>query len=1576
MPKASTAGDLLVVAVRDRSAGSQLATVASVTDSASEKWVRATSVAQQATNDAEIWYAVNAASVTKVTVTLTSSAALAFTILDIAGATAAVPLDLTAVSSGTSKAPSIGPTATTHHPDELVVADIGWNSSTAPSAQTAGYTTTLPEQSSVPNEAAGEQAAWRLLNATAPSTYAATLKSSVAWTGIIATFDVVGPSPTPVPTPTPTAAVGSVTGTVTDSLTKAPIAGAAVSYSGGTTTSGTTGTYSLIGIAPGTYTVTAAAVGHVTGTASVKVTAGTTATKNFVIVATTGVITGTVVDTQTPAHPVIGASVSCDGVTAITVAGGAYTLNGLSPGTYAVIATASGYTAHTDASVTVTAGKSTSATFALHATSGITGLVLDSQYPARPVAGVTVTYSGTNGAGTATSSLQGTYTLAGVPAGRYNVTASASGFAPTTVPVTVTTGVTTTGLTLTVAATSGITGNVFDSEQPPEPVTAATVAYSGPNGSGNTNVINVTTGAYTLSGVPAGTYTVTATASGYSTVHRVVTVSAGAMHSGQDFVLIAGGVISGTVFDSQNPPEPVVGASVTYTGTPGGQGTAISGPGGAYSVAGVPPGTYTVAASASNFATGTDYPVTVGQDGTASASFNLVAGSGISGTVSDSESPSHPIADATIMYTSTNGSGTAFSGVDGTYTFVGVPAGQYSVTASAPDFFSFTDTMTVSAGATASASFNLVGNSVISGVVTDSVTGASIPGAQVTYSGSIDSGSVATISDGSYAITGIQADSYTIIVSAVGYATQINSTVSVGPGSTAPLSFLLVPTAGTITGTVMDTETPAEPIANASVSYTSSAGTVSTSTGADGTYSFTGVDVGTYAVTASAPGFPAQSNPSVIVAADSTVTASFTLTASSGISGTVIDTEKPAQGVSGATVSYAGTGTTTGSGTTATGMNGVYALTGVPAGTYTVSVMDTGFNAPTRRSVTVSVSATTPNVNFTLTANSEILGTVTDSQTPPQPLNGVTVAYAGTGGTTGAGTTKTAAAGTFTFAAVPPGTYAVTATLPGYAPSGAVSVQITANTAANALVALTAGSGINGTVIDANSQPIPGVTVTYTGTVGDVARGTYTTAASGTYTFQGLSPGTYSVSASACGYTSPAPESVVVGVSATPTAPPISLTAIATTTLCGTVTDSQTLQPVFDASVTYTGGSGNVSNPTTTDMNGDYTFVGIAPGTYTVSAGAAGYGSPSQTVTVGSGPTVAPHLVLLNESRRDAFTQPFTSTSIWNMPIGSGAQYAPANLTPWTRVVSDEHVILMTPTAPLTPLDYGPGGQSGNRCVDSGMALGSIPVDAAFTLPSSSSNYPLVGIAADGHTLIQSEPFARCVAGGAAVVNRPIVGGDLYGDGQLGGDGGSGLSALGGTLRLNELVPGGVINHALQIDLDGAVNLYPGTASTCYRWPATKCDGNGPTGEYGGTNPQLVMGALLALPPTLNLDSLGLQTEPGMILATALQDYGAYVGNDSTRPVDSIVTEVGAGGSVAGYQPDTSAADFVPGQFQADWGYPFVTPATTDPGYQADLPWTEDVATIFAHLEIVTNNGPTSVGGGGVPIVSPAPPLG
>jgi hypothetical protein len=175
----------------------------------------------------------------------------------------------------------------------------------------------------------------------------------------------------------------------------------------------------------------------------------------------------------------------------------------------------------------------------------------------------------------------------------------------------------------------------------------------------------------------------------------------------------------------------------------------------------------------------------------------------------------------------------------------------------------------------------------------------------------------------------------------------------------------------------------------------------------------------------------------------------------------------------------------------------------------------------------------------------------------------------------------------------------------------------------------------------------------------------------------------------------------------------------------------------------------------------------------------------------------------------------------------------------------------------------------------------------------------------------------------------------------------------------------------LQIDVD-APNLYYGSSAACHVWPATiKCDGNAST-YYTGSNPLLTMGSLLALPPG-DLTSLGLETQPGVILAKALQDYGAYIANDTIVSVNNIVTEDGPNGSVAGVLTVTGGTCTVTqtGEFQTLYSFPF---ETCGPPNASD-PWTHDIETIFAHLDIITNNSSSSIGGGGRPVVAPAPPL-
>lgn len=183
---ATTLGDLLVVTVKDRS--TPLTNVTGITDSSGlNTWAKATSIQGGSQADEEIWYVANAKSVTSVTITVSGSASLAMTVVEISGATA-TPLDKTMTATGTGTAASTGTTATTAQASEIVIAGIGWNSTVTPSGQTAGYTVLPLQQATVPSNASGEQAAWRILTVTGAQGYAATLSASVAWAGAIATF--------------------------------------------------------------------------------------------------------------------------------------------------------------------------------------------------------------------------------------------------------------------------------------------------------------------------------------------------------------------------------------------------------------------------------------------------------------------------------------------------------------------------------------------------------------------------------------------------------------------------------------------------------------------------------------------------------------------------------------------------------------------------------------------------------------------------------------------------------------------------------------------------------------------------------------------------------------------------------------------------------------------------------------------------------------------------------------------------------------------------------------------------------------------------------------------------------------------------------------------------------------------------------------------------------------------------------------------------------------------------------------------------------------------------------------------
>ncbi len=154
----------------------------------------------------------------------------------------------------------------------------------------------------------------------------------------------------------------------------------------------------------------------------------------------------------------------------------------------------------------------------LVAPGSISGTVRDAA-TAAGLSGATVS----DGTRSATTDASGNYSLSAVPAGTYTVTASRAGYTAASQSVTVVAGATSVAnFSLNAAATTGtITGRVTNSSTG-QPIAGARVT------DGTRSTVTDANGYYTLANVPASSYRVTASATGYRTRGSTVTVSAGA----------------------------------------------------------------------------------------------------------------------------------------------------------------------------------------------------------------------------------------------------------------------------------------------------------------------------------------------------------------------------------------------------------------------------------------------------------------------------------------------------------------------------------------------------------------------------------------------------------------------------------------------------------------------------------------------------------------------------------------------------------------------------------------------------------------------------------------------------------------------------------------------------------------------------------------------------------------------------------------------------------------------------------------------------------------------------------------
>jgi hypothetical protein len=320
---------------------------------------------------------------------------------------------------------------------------------------------------------------------------------------------------------------------------------------------------------------------------------------------------------------------------------------------------------------------------------------------------------------------------------------------------------------------------------------------------------------------------------------------------------------------------------------------------------------------------------------------------------------------------------------------------------------------------------------------------------------------------------------------------------------------------------------------------------------------------------------------------------------------------------------------------------------------------------------------------------------------------------------------------------------------------------------------------------------------------------------------------------------------------------------------------------------------------------------------------------------------------------RNVYFWPFSQKSIWNMPIGSNAEYAPAGLDYTNKsngkVTVDIKYLGLDVSAPLTTLTRGdyshhPKQPASNRGVGPGIGE-RIHVPANMT-----ADGKLNGSAAflkEGSLLDYWEANRLWIdpAGSNPRVMHTWGPFNLKSDGMVNGSGGGKHGTVGGLLRPGELQGQEPIRHALRLNVWGVRFMSP--TGEGYVWPATRADGNynhpdpKHSGAYHGVVPYVRMGTLLAIRPD---EDLGFITSPKVRkLAQAMRDYGIYITDNTAW-------------DVYGMNIDSDAVD----EFTAN-----------DIGDETE--YYRQMQTLITKLYAITNNGPDSIGGGGTPRAPLAP---
>ena len=570
-----------------------------------------------------------------------------------------------------------------------------------------------------------------------------------------------------------------------------------------------------------------------------------------------------------------------DTYTGTTNSNGYYEIYNIPVGTYAVTASQAGFAPETQTSIVIANLLQTWLDFTLlETTEGTISGVVYQPDGTTPQSNATVNALQLSVViRSTTTASDGSYSM-DLPAGDYDVEAEFGQFyapapvPPLTVTVTVTAGATDSVDDLVLGEGGRGVGIVYRSDGVAR-VAGATVEYL--LGVDTYTAVTNSNGYYEIFNIPVGTYAVTASQAGFTPQTQTSITITNLLQTWLDFTLLetTEGTISGVVYqpDGTTPQSNATVNALQLSVVIRSTTTASDG---SYSMD-LPAGDYDVEAEFGQFyAPAPVPPLTVTVTVTAGATDSvddLVLGEGGRGVgiVYRSDGVAR-VAGATVEYLLGVDTYTAVTNSNGYYEIFNIPVGTYAVTASQAGFTPQTQTsITITNLLQTWLDFTLLETTegTITGVVyqPDGLTPQSNAIVSALQLGVVIR-STTTAGDGSYSMDmpagayDVEAEFGEFYVPAPVFPVTV--TVTVAAEATAPVDDLVLGEGGIGYGYVFDSD-GVTPITGATVEFSLSGDTYTTTTNPIGYYEIYNIPVGTYDVTVSQSGFTSQTLPSTII---------------------------------------------------------------------------------------------------------------------------------------------------------------------------------------------------------------------------------------------------------------------------------------------------------------------------------------------------------------------------------------------------------------------------------------------------------------------------------------------------------------------------------------------------------------------------------------------------------------------------------------------------------------------------------------------------------------------------------------